>query len=388
MATASLYLHVPFCRTRCHYCDFVSRAIPGPIPDAYVDGLIREIERKSDHLDRLATVFLGGGTPSLLTPRQLSQIIGRLRGLQGLQPDAEITVEANPDDVSEPLARAWRDLGINRVSIGVQSLDNRVLHYLGRRHDANRARAAMDIVAGLFENWSVDLIFGALPRNTLERTLREIIRRDPSHLSVYGLTWEPGTPLYTRLEEAPDEETWLELYDTAESMLTAAGWEHYEISSYARPGHQCQHNLVYWRNESYEGMGPAAWRFDGNRREKNPDTLHEWLKRPGDPEESEMLSNFDIRVETVIQHMRLAAGIDGQAYRNRFGSTLEVDFGTALRRCEAEGLLIPVPENENTRWRPTPKGFRLNNRIGLLLLECRPAQSNRDSIDARRVAAS
>lgn len=386
MAITSLYIHVPFCRTRCHYCDFVTSAISGPVPEAYVEGLIREIEWKLDRLDRLATVFLGGGTPSLLTPTQLDRLLERLCRQPGLQPNAEITVEANPDDISKPLARAWRDLGINRVSIGVQSLDNRVLHYLGRRHDADRARVAMDIVAGLFGNWSVDLIFGALPRNTLERTLREIILRGPPHLSVYGLTWEPGTPLYSRLEEAPDEEAWLELYDTAETILTAAGWEHYEISSYARPGHQCRHNLVYWRNESYEGMGPAAWRFDGARREKNPDTLHKWLERPGEPEESEMLSDFDIRVETVIQHVRLAAGINGQAYRNRFGSTLAMDFGTALRHCEAEGLLVPVTENAG--WQPTPKGFRLNNRIGLLLLECRPTGCNRDSINANRLAVS
>jgi len=387
MGIASLYIHVPFCRTRCHYCDFVTRAISGPIPDAYVDGLIREMERKTDHLDRLATVFLGGGTPSLLTPPQLERVLERLQRQPGLQPDAEITVEANPDDINEPLAQAWRELGVNRVSIGVQSLDDRVLQYLGRRHDAGRARAAMDMVASLFGNWSVDLIFGAPPRHTLEDTLQEIIRLNPPHLSVYGLTWEPGTPLYARLEEAPDDEAWLELYDMAETMLTEAGWKHYEISNYARLGQQCRHNLVYWRNESYEGLGPAAWRFDGTRREKNPDSLRQWLEQPGNPEESETLSSFDIRVETVIQQARLAEGISGEYYQNRFGSPLAADFGTALCRCKEEGLLEPTTENRD-RWHPTPKGFRLNNRIGLLLLECRPSEADKDAPNVRGVAAS
>ncbi|HPU98689.1 MAG TPA: radical SAM protein, partial [Candidatus Hydrogenedentes bacterium] len=136
MPIASVYIHVPFCRTRCHYCDFVTRATSDPIPDTYVDGLLREINRKRGHLARIVTVFFGGGTPSLLAPAQLEQVLNRLAQQPGICPDAEITLEANPDDITETLARSWRELGINRISIGVQSLDNRVLRYLGRRHDA------------------------------------------------------------------------------------------------------------------------------------------------------------------------------------------------------------------------------------------------------------
>ena len=178
MPIASVYIHVPFCRTRCHYCDFTTRATSDPIPDMYVDGLLREIDRKRSHLARIATVFFGGGTPSLLAPAQLERVLNRLARQPGIGPDAEITLEANPDDITETLARAWRELGINRISIGVQSLDNRVLRYLGRRHDADRARRAVETVVGIFDNWSVDLIFGAPPRDTLESTLREIIRAE------------------------------------------------------------------------------------------------------------------------------------------------------------------------------------------------------------------
>lgn len=386
MPIASVYIHVPFCRTRCHYCDFVTRATSDPIPDTYVDGLLREINRKRGHLARIVTVFFGGGTPSLLAPAQLEQVLNRLAQQPGICPDAEITLEANPDDITETLARSWRELGINRISIGVQSLDNRVLRYLGRRHDADRARRAVETVAGIFDNWSVDLIFGAPPRDTLEPTLREIIRVAPPHLSVYGLTWEPGTPLYGRLDDAPDDETWLELYDTVEAMLVAGGWEHYEISNYARPGRQCRHNLVYWQNGLYEGLGPAAWRFDGIRREKNPDAFKKWIMEPGVPDDSENLSDSDIRLETVIQQARLAAGIDGQKYRRRFGSTLETDFGSALRRCEEEGLLEAIPDGAG--WRPTSRGFRLNNRIGLLLLEHRSSDPDMDRSNAHGMAES
>ncbi|HOJ68385.1 MAG TPA: radical SAM family heme chaperone HemW [Candidatus Hydrogenedentes bacterium] len=384
MGIASVYIHVPFCRTRCHYCDFVTRAIPGMIPDTYVDGLRREIDRKTENLEPIATLFLGGGTPSLLSPDQLERVLDRLDHRVGLPRDAEISLEANPDDITAPLVQSWRALGVNRVSLGIQSLDDRVLQYLGRRHDARKARQAMELVANTFDNWSVDLMFGALPRNTLEATLDEIIRVAPPHLSVYGLTWEPGTPLYARLDEAPDDETWLELYDTAESMLVAGGWEHYEISNYARPGRRCQHNLVYWRNERYEGLGPAAWRFDGIRRERNPNGFRKWLARPGEPDASEVLSDFDIRVETVIQHARLADGIDRNTYLERFGGDLETDFGSALRRCVDEGLMEPLPGD--TGWRPTPRGFRLNNRIGLLLLECRPTPAETDTSHAHGVA--
>lgn len=276
--------------------------------------------------------------------------------------EPETTLEANPDDVTAPLVRAWRDLGVNRVSLGVQSFDDEVLRYLGRRHDAATALRACDLVAGMFENWNIDLIFGAHPTDRWPSTLAQCVSLSPPHVAAYGLTYEPGTFFDQRVREAIDDEQWLELYQQAEEALH--DYEHYEISNFALPGYASKHNLVYWRNGEYVGFGTGAYSFMNGVRSRNvADTLG-YLASPGAKAESLLLAEREIRVETLIQHFRLKEGLHKKDYLKRFGRTVEQDFGTQLDDLKRRGLLAETED----RFFPTVQGFYLNNEIGLALV--------------------
>ncbi|HOZ48547.1 MAG TPA: radical SAM family heme chaperone HemW [Candidatus Hydrogenedentes bacterium] len=359
-----IYIHIPFCRTKCPYCDFVSTPIPGAPPPPFVDALCSEI-RAFDGSSAIRSVFIGGGTPSILAPRDLARILDTVR--RRFRPvDAEISIEANPDDVSPGLLDAWRDAGINRVSLGVQSFDDAVLRYLGRRHDAAAACRACEAVAERFSHWAMDLIFGAPPVDAWPETLRQCLTFAPPHVSTYGLTYEPATPMGARAAEAVDDALWLDLYRRAEHEL--ADYDHYEISNFARPGFECRHNLIYWHNEEYAGFGPAAYSFIDGVRAKNPDRLDAYLEAPGRKAETLRLDDWEIRVETAIQHCRLRAGLNKDAYHRRFGTNLDDDFGPALEALVQRGLV----ENASESIRPTRLGFELNDEIGLELLGRRP----------------
>ena len=374
-----VYIHVPFCRTRCPYCDFVSEPVPGSPPYAYVNALVREIH--SHEGDGAAgSVFFGGGTPSLLSGRQLARIFEALHARFRLDADAEITIEANPDDLRPELPKQWRALGINRVSLGIQSLDDRVLRYLGRRHNADTALRAIDMVGGTFDNWNMDLIFGAAPVEAWPATLSQTAALRPPHVAAYGLTYEPGTQFGARTNEALDEDAALEMYRAAETALV--GWDHYEISNFALPGRQCRHNLIYWHNEEYAGFGTGAYSFLNGVRNRNRTSTTDYAAAilgapaslpasggitnvPEHKEESLPLTGSEIRLETVIQHLRLKAGLERAYYQRRFGRSLDEDFGGALVRIAARGLV----EDDGLTIRPTEQGFYLNNEIGLELVE-------------------
>ncbi len=356
-----VYIHVPYCRTICPYCDFNRRRLAGPVPEAYVDALCDEI-RRYDGPVHAVSVFFGGGTPSLLSPADLDSILNAVRARFDLAPAGEISLEANPDDVTPALVQAWRDAGVNRVSLGVQSFDDRVLRFLGRRHDAAKASAACQAVRDVFENWSLDLIFGADPIAAWPATLEHARQWAPAHLSAYGLTYEPGTPFEARADAAIDDEEWLALYRQAESVLDA--YDHYEISNYARPGRQCVHNLIYWHNAAYAGFGPGAYSYANGVRSRNLVAEADYLARPGAKSERLALGEAEQRVETVIQHLRLREGLPREVYRRRFGDDPVAAHGDALRRLEREGLVVI----DDGRIRPTQRGFELNNEIGLALV--------------------
>ncbi len=356
-----VYLHIPFCRTRCPYCDFVSQAVPEAPPEAFVAAVCNEIAAFEGPREA-GTVFFGGGTPSLLEARQLERILDALHARFDLE-GAEKTIEANPDDVTAPLAQAWRALGIDRVSLGVQSFDDGALRYLGRRHDADTARRACACIAERFDNWSMDLIFGAMPVHAWDATLIEAQDYQPTHISTYGLTYESGTPFGDRAGEAVDEATWLALYRRADALLE--GFTRYEISNFARPSYTCRHNLIYWHNEAYAGLGPAAYSFLDGVRARNHAALEAYLRDPGGKMEALRLSPREIRVETVIQHLRLRDGIRHSAYARRFGTALLSDFGTDLATLAARGLI----EDDGLAIRPTALGFEMNNEIGLQLVD-------------------
>lgn len=337
------------------------RPLPnGAVPVPFVDALCSEIEN-FEGPDAAETVFFGGGTPSLVAPESLEEIFAALHSRFTFT-NPEITIEANPDDVDAALASAWRSIGVNRISLGVQSFNDAALHYLGRRHDAARAHRACEIVRERFENWSLDLIFGAPPVSAWEETLRTCVELAPPHVSAYGLTYEEGTPFGKRKSEAVDEETSLTMYRQARAALT--DYARYEISNFARPGCECRHNLVYWRNEEYAGFGPGAYSYVNRVRARNATKTDEYLSAPGKKDETLHLSDREIRVETVIQYLRLRAGLRNRAYLERFGNTVREDFGVVIDGLIRRGLIA----EDGDGIRPTELGFELNNEIGLALV--------------------
>ncbi|HEX5181458.1 MAG TPA: radical SAM family heme chaperone HemW [Gemmatimonadaceae bacterium] len=354
-----VYVHVPFCRRRCTYCDFaiaVRRSVP--VAD-FIDSLAREIDlRYPDRAPRaIDTLYFGGGTPSLLGGDGVARLLDRLRARFAFDDGAELTLEANPDDVSAESARAWRAAGINRLSIGAQSFDARVLVWMHRSHDAAQiARAVWAARAAGIENLSLDLIF-ALP-SSLDRDWRDDLRRalelEPAHLSLYGLTIEPATPLARwrdrqLMHEAPDD-----MYERdfllADETLGAAGFEHYEVSNYARPGRRARHNSSYWRHLAYDGFGPSAHSFDTVRRRWNARELAAWsrlIAAGGDPvEDHEVLTADNRNTERIYLGLRTNHGVEIAP------PALAAD-DAMLDRWVAAGWAM----REGSRLRLTPRGW-------------------------------
>jgi oxygen-independent coproporphyrinogen-3 oxidase len=319
-----LYFHVPFCARRCSYCDFaiaVRRTIPSA---AYRDAVLAEWAWRRDHpawasSSRVETVYFGGGTPSLLDPAALGAVLERVVAERAVAPDAEITLEANPDDVTPASAAAWRALGINRVSLGVQSFDPGVLSWMHRTHTAEQVPAAVDALrAAGFADVSLDLIFGlpATLARDWDRDLTQALALQPDHLSLYGLTVEQGTALgrwAARGEVTPvDEERYAEEFLRADERLTGAGLDHYEVSNYGRPGHRARHNSAYWRRAPYLGLGPSAHSGWGNRREWN---VREWsayeraMAGGSSVAESETLDPAAVVLETLYLGFRTEGGV-------------------------------------------------------------------------------
>lgn len=316
-----VYVHVPFCGRRCSYCDFaiaVRRVVP---VDDFVDTLAREIDiRFGDTRQDVETVYLGGGTPSRLGYDGVRRVLDVIRSRFQPVPDAEVTIEANPEDVSLDEATQWRAAGITRVSLGVQSFNDDVLRWMHRTHDAGQAlRAASVLSEAGFADWSLDLIF-ALPPD-VDRSwsddLRRAIALEPPHISCYGLTVEPHTALQRWRERGQvrdaDEERYEAEFLEADRTLTAAGFEHYEVSNYARPGRKAGHNSAYWRRVPYDGIGPSAHSFDGSTRRWNSREYAAWRERilSGlDPVEgTEALGAGEVAIEEAYLALRCSAGL-------------------------------------------------------------------------------
>lgn len=356
----NLYVHVPFCASKCRYCAF--RSEPAPPPEAvrdYLRLLPRELGLRGLSGARPGTVYVGGGTPSLLGPDGVEALFA---ALPRPAPGTEVTVECNPGDVTPALVRALAGAGATRVSLGVQSFSDRALRWLGRRHDAARARAAFDTVreAG-FRNVSIDLI-AALPdepEGEFAETLREAAALGPDHASVYVLSVEPGTPLARAgVRPAPDGAA-LAAVAAAAAALGAAGLARYEISNYARPGFECRHNLAVWRGEDYAGVGPAAWSREGLVRRGNGGGFAAWRdaleagRLP--PAETVAVSPADDEAERFATRVRLAR-FDGPDPATEDGRRrLET-----LRRFAAAGA---VRETGGGRWTLEERGFEISDAL-------------------------
>jgi len=376
MEPLALYVHVPYCVRKCAYCDFnaYSGARPAEV-ETFVDAVCREIEASPSQGRPAATVFFGGGTPTYLTGGQIARILQSIKTTFAVEADAEISSEANPSTVDAERFRAMREAGFNRLSIGVQSLNDRVLQQLDRTHSAAEAVNAVEMArAAGFRNLSLDLMFG-LPSQTMDdwrETLEKAIALDAPHLSTYALTLEPGTR-FERLHlggklDLPAEEDELTMYEHAIERLTAAGYDHYEVSNFAKPGFQSRHNLVYWHNQEHLGFGPGAVSYLAGRRwtnEKNPAIYAEKVARGIDlAVDSEQLNPESALAETLIQGLRLREGIVVSRLGVRFGIDVERHYADRFSRLGEKGLL----NRTNGRIRLTDRGLLLANDVAIELL--------------------
>jgi putative oxygen-independent coproporphyrinogen III oxidase len=369
----ALYVHVPWCVRKCPYCDFNSHERGGELPERdYVDALVADLEEllPSVWSRRLGTVFIGGGTPSLFSPEAIDRLLSEVRARLTLEPDAEITLEANPGTIEAARFRGFRQAGVNRLSLGVQSLDDRMLEALGRIHSADEARRAVALALREFGNVNVDLMYG-LPGQTLAQAradIGEAARFGTSHVSAYQLTIEPNTVFWSRRPQLPEHDLGADMELAVEETLGAAGFEHYETSAFARPGRRCRHNLNYWEFGDYLGIGAGA---HGKLSFPDRVTRHARIRQPRDylqARGSTVAEQRQVRVdelpfEFMLNALRLIDGFPVGLFRSRTGLPIGA-IERALARAEQEGLL----ERDWRRIRPSERGRRfLNELVGLFL---------------------
>ncbi len=387
-APLALYLHIPFCTAKCGYCDFNSYAgLEHVVPD-YTPALVQELElwAPAARAFRVDTVFFGGGTPSLSSLADLERIASAVREHYAVAPDAEWTLEANPTELTPEHLTGMRALGINRLSIGVQSLHDDELALLERQHSAGHALAVVEAArAAGFDNLNMDLIFGLIgqPLARWQQTLERALALRPEHLSCYALTIEPGTALYYRVAKGqlaePDPDVVADQFEWTRDRLAAAGYRHYELSNWALPGRECRHNLVYWRADPYLGMGAGAHSFFAGRRFANVDAPTRYVEavRASVAERAatghgtlqqirggETPSDATLRADALILGLRLIEGVDAAAFAARFGCTLDDAYGPAIERHLRTGLL----ERTAGRLRLTTRGQFLANEVFVDLL--------------------
>lgn len=382
LETASLYLHIPFCHTRCHYCDFNTYAGMLPLREPYVKALAREIALAgimAQHDDgtkrRSRTIFFGGGTPSLLTVAQITRLLDACFASFAVDDDAEITMEANPGTLDQEQLRGIRAAGINRLSMGAQSFDAELLQTLGRIHTPEEITQAVEFArtAG-FTSINIDFMFG-LPGQTLQHwreTLDSALALRPEHLSLYSLIIEEGTPFHSWVDEGRitpgDEDLCADMYEYADERLRNAGYENYEISNWALPGHHSRHNLTYWQNLPYIGMGAGAYSTFGGRRFSNIREPLEYIKAVNAkhlPEaDSELIERELEMSETAFLALRTAMGLHLPTFAQRFSQPFAQFVGDRLQPVEEAGLL----EHEDDWLRLSKRGRLLGNEVFLRLL--------------------
>ncbi len=401
----SLYVHVPFCLSKCPYCDFNTyQGIESQFDD-FLNAVIEEIRVWSVVLGRpvVNTVFLGGGTPSYLPEGDVARILDVIAGSYRVRADAEITAECNPNDLSPGKCAELRAAGVNRVSIGVQSMDNGLLAMLGRRHDADEAAQALERCrrAG-FDNVNLDLMYG-LPQQSLDQwrdTVARVVALAPEHLSLYSLTLEEGTPLRRWVQQGrlpePDPDLAADMYDHARAALAAAGYHHYEISNWTQPGRESEHNLAYWRNLQWVGVGPGAhsslwvpsslkdndagsacrfwtvrspreyarlareWAEDVTRDDPWPAVMANRIADVPTVDGSEVSDEATTAAETMFLGLRLLDGMDVAAASARTGIDLLARYATELSELTADGLLVWEPDG---RLRLAEEAYLVANQV-------------------------
>lgn len=398
-----IYIHIPFCIQKCHYCDFLSAPCDAGIRERYVECLIREIEYYGEWYGMrgrnipVTSIFFGGGTPSILESNQIQSIMDKLKTTYSIEENAEITMECNPGTVTEEKLSGYRVAGINRLSIGLQSANNAELKCIGRIHTYEQFLNSYDMARKCgFKNINVDLM-SALPGQTLEsyrNTIEKVLDVKPEHISAYSLILEEGTPLYERIEQLeeqkmptglPDEDTEREMYYMTERMLKDAGYERYEISNYARTGYECKHNTAYWRRDDYLGMGIGAASCIDDVRMKNItdigaymdiyekiDTRDDVLQKDVsernimednalDKDETDVLSDEDKMEEFMFLGLRMMRGISKKEFERQFNVKYDMVYGAVTAKLIKEGL-IEVSDDNDSLWL-TPLGIDVSNMV-------------------------
>ena len=366
----ALYIHVPFCRKKCRYCSFVSYEQREADIPLYLEALTNEIKQRSGG-ERVPSIYLGGGTPSLLRAESIGRLLSAIGELFTLDKAAEITTEANPGTVDEAYLTAIRKPGVNRLSLGVQSFSDRELEMLGRIHTADEAREAVRFArrAG-FDNLNLDLIYG-LPGQTLKDwrySVEEALAMKPEHLSLYALTLEEDAPMHSLIKTGSlpeiDPDLSADQYELAEDLLGAHGYNHYEISNWAKDGKECKHNLVYWRNLPYLGFGPAAHSSINGHRLANGNSLDKYIAdfyalSRWAPEMNEVIRPGTELAETIILGLRLGEGIKTDDIKSRFGINIWERFRWQIREMRDAGLLKRIDGHISL----TRRGRLLSNEV-------------------------
>jgi oxygen-independent coproporphyrinogen-3 oxidase len=373
LESMGIYIHIPFCLHKCDYCDFYSLPLLDPIIlENYTGSVIKELELRQAEMDcPVATIYLGGGTPSLLRPAQIERILTAVFAQYRTEREPEISMEVNPATVNRQDLRDLRSAGVNRLSIGVQSFADAELRTLGRMHSGAEAAAILAQVGEVgIDNFNIDLIYG-LPGQTLadwRENLNRAVDFNPAHISAYLLQLDPTTPLARKIAAgtlrllADDLEA--DLYYWARDYLQEQGYRHYEISNFARSEQECRHNLLYWQSRNYLGVGTGAVSFDGRQRILNQPPLEDYMTalQAGRLPVQQVLETMDVRqrsVDAIIMGLRLTQGIDIQAFKQRFDVDITADYGDIIQLCRQQGLI----QQDQDRLYLTPRGYFLSNQV-------------------------
>lgn len=381
MKEMELYIHVPFCIKKCAYCDFLSAPAGEEERQRYVETMIKEIQgyRKKYQEYCVTTIFVGGGTPSVLSGEQIKEVFNALRASFVIDTQAEITIEVNPGTVTEEKVEAWMQAGVNRISIGLQSVNDEELQMLGRMHTYKDFLNTYHLLRDKgFNNLNIDLI-SAIPGQTLEswkKTLSTVAELEPEHISAYSLIVEEGTPFYTiygeggadgnlesMVQPLPDEETERFIYEETETILQKYGYDRYEISNYAKPGYACRHNEGYWRRVNYLGVGLGASSLIENQRFRNFSTYDTYMDAIQNQklfhEEVESLSVTDEMEEFMFLGLRMMSGISREEFQKKFRKKIETVYEKQIQQLKKDGL-IEFVEN---RIRLTKRGIDISNYV-------------------------
>lgn len=373
-----MYIHIPWCVKKCPYCDFnshESRNENGVIPEAaYVDALIADLELATPKVwgRKIKSVFFGGGTPSLFSAEAIDRILSNVRMLTPLELDAEVTLEANPGTVDAANFIGYKQAGVNRLSLGIQSFNSDYLKALGRIHDSEQAFSAVELALNTFEQVNCDIMYG-LPKQTLADAMRDAeiaVKLSPAHLSFYHLTLEPNTPFYRTPPSLPDDETSSDMQLEIEALLAQNGYEHYETSAFAKKGKQAKHNLNYWQFGDYLGIGAGAHSklsyHDKITREVRPKHPKAYMQQAlaGKAVEREwLISQDELGFEFMMNALRLIDGVPVDLFQQRTGLNIN-KLETAIKKAKSKGLLLL----ENGNMQPTLLGQRFLNELLELFL--------------------